>query len=185
MHRVDQLTVPRDRVEPDAAHPRRGGRSIPPLARRRWFRYTLPGLAGAVVFLCLSLTPSLLPRTGLTQGLISGITAAFGYAVGVTAAYVWRAFADREARTPRRRSWRVLAGAAVVAYAGAMVFGRYWQTRIRDLMDAPPDSAFSLIVVPVVAAVVFALIVAVSRALRRIYQWLALLLDRWIGERAA
>jgi uncharacterized membrane protein len=153
--------------------------------RRRWFRYTLPGLAGALVFLCLSLTPSLLPRTGLTQGLISGITAAFGYAVGVTAAYVWRAFADRDARPPRRRSWLVLAAVAVVAYAGATVFGRYWQARIRELMDAPADSAFSIVVVPGVAAVVFASIIAVSRALRRVYHWLAMLLDRWIGERAA
>ena len=63
--------------------------------RRRPFRYTLTGLAGAVAFLCWSLYPSLLPRTGLTQGLISGITAAFGYAVGVLLANVWDAFAGR------------------------------------------------------------------------------------------
>jgi uncharacterized membrane protein len=30
---------------------------------RRW-RYSLPGLVGALVFVCLSLSPSLLPRTG-------------------------------------------------------------------------------------------------------------------------
>src|SRR3712207_732179 len=176
MHRVDQLTVPRDRVEPDAAHPRRGGRSIPPLARRRPFRYTLPGLSGAVLFLCLSLFPSLLPRTGLTQGLISGITAAFGYAVGVVAAYVWRAFADRDERLPRRRSWLVLAAVAVLAFAAATVFGRYWQARIRDLMAAPPDSALSLVVVPAVAAVVFVVLVAVGRGFRRLYRWIAVLL---------
>jgi uncharacterized membrane protein len=137
------------------------------------------------VFLCLSLTPSLLPRTGATQGLISGITAAFGYGVGVTAAYVWRAFADRPARPTRRRSWLILAAVVVVAYAASMAFGRYWQARIRDLMDAPPDSAFSLVVVPVVAAVVFALLLAVSRALRWVYRCLARTLDRWVGERAA
>jgi len=156
-----------------------------PVRRRHWFRYTLPGLAGAVVFLCWSLTPSLLPRTGLTQGLISGIAAAFGYAVGVTAAYVWRAFADRDVRPTRRRSWLVFACVAAAAYAGFTVFGRYWQARIRELMDAPPDSAFSLVVVPAVAAVVFALLLAVSRALRRLYLMIARLLDRWIGERAA
>src|SRR5687767_13480335 len=112
-------------------------------SRPRPFRYTLPGLAGALVLLCQSLTPSLLPRTGLTQGLISGISAAFGYAVGVLLAYAWRAFADRDARPPRRRSWLVLAVVAVVACAAATVFGRYWQARIRELMDAPPDSALS------------------------------------------
>jgi uncharacterized membrane protein len=153
--------------------------------RRRPFRYTLPGLVGALAFLCVSLTPSLLPRTGLTQGLISGITAAFGYAVGVLAAYVWRAFADRDVRPTRKRSWLIFAGVAVVAFVGATIFGRYWQGRIRDLMDAPADSALSLLVVPVVAAVVFVVLVAVSRAIHRLYRWLAMLLDRWIGERAA
>jgi uncharacterized membrane protein len=67
----------------------------------------------------------------------------------------------------------------------ATVFGRYWQGRIRDLMDAPADSTLSLIVVPVVAVVVFVLLIALSRALRRVYRWLAILLNRWIGQRAA
>ena len=75
---------------------------------------------GALVFVCLSLSPSLLPRTGLTQGVVSGITGAFGYGVGVlAAAWVWRAFADREARPARRRSWLVLAGVAVVCLVAA------------------------------------------------------------------
>ena len=37
-------------------------------AARHW-RYSLPGLAGALVFTYLSLSPSLLPRTGVIQGL--------------------------------------------------------------------------------------------------------------------
>jgi uncharacterized membrane protein len=75
---------------------------------RRW-GYSLPGLVGALVFVCLSLSPSLLPRTGLIQGLVCGITGAVGYGIGVLAAWMWRAFADREARPARRRSWQILA----------------------------------------------------------------------------
>jgi uncharacterized membrane protein len=182
---VDLATVPPDRTAREDTRQRRGGRSLRMRPRPRPFRYTLPGLSGALVLLCLSLTPSLLPRTGLTQGLISGITAAFGYAVGVLLAYAWRAFADRDVRPTRRRSWLVLAGVAVVGYVAATAFGRYWQARIRDLMDAPPDSALSLLVVPAVAAVVFVLLVAASRGLWRFYRWIAYRLDRWIGERAA
>jgi uncharacterized membrane protein len=183
MRRVDLVTVPEDRTGTPRGH--RSLRSIRRRPRRRPFRYTLTGLVGAVVFLCLSLFPSLLPRTGVTQGLISGITAAFGYGVGVVAANVWDAFAGREARPARPRSWLIFLGVAVVAYVAATVYGRYWQARIRDLMDAPPDSALSLVVVPVVAAVVFVLLIALSRALHRLYRWLAVLLNRWIGERAA
>jgi len=79
----------------------------------------------------------------------------------------------------------VFAGVAAVAYIGFTIFGRYWQARIRDLMDAPPDSAKSLVIVPVVAAAVFVVLIAVSRAIRWVYKWLAALLNRVIGERAA
>src|SRR4051795_8901779 len=75
---------------------------------RRW-GYSLPGLVGALVFVCLSLSPSLLPRTGLIQGLVCGITGAIGYGVGVVIAWVWRAFVDRDPRPTRRRSWQILA----------------------------------------------------------------------------
>ena len=102
--------------------------------------YSLPGLVGALVFLCLSLSPSLLPRTGLIQGLVCGITAAFGYGIGVLAAWMWRAFADREARPARRRSWQILAVVAAVASSrrwssaatGRGGSGRCWRCRRTD-----------------------------------------------------
>jgi hypothetical protein len=40
------------------------------------------GLTFAVAFFCLSVTPSLLPRTWLVQGLVSGIVTATGYLAG-------------------------------------------------------------------------------------------------------
>uniref|UniRef100_UPI00066BF5F9 alpha/beta-hydrolase N-terminal domain-containing protein n=1 Tax=Nonomuraea sp. SBT364 TaxID=1580530 RepID=UPI00066BF5F9 len=47
-------------------------------------------LLGALFF-CASLTPSLLPRTWLYQGVMGAVTAVLGYAVGASAATVWRA----------------------------------------------------------------------------------------------
>lgn len=186
---MDQLTVPRDHIRTDdgadASPPRRGRRSIVHRPRRPPFHYTLSGLAGAVLFLCWSLFPSLLPRTGLTQGLISGITAAFGYAVGTVAANVWDAFAGREGRPAGRRAWWIFGGVAALAYVAAAVYGRYWQARIRELMDAPADSALSLVIVPAVAVVVFVALVALARGVHRLYRWLVVLLNRWIGARAA
>ena len=61
-----------------------------------WQRhYTFTGTVLALVFLWLSLTPSLLPRGPLFQGLVSGAAGAFGYGLGVflVAAlifFVWR-----------------------------------------------------------------------------------------------
>jgi uncharacterized membrane protein len=152
--------------------------------RRHW-RYSLPGLVGALVFVCLSLCPSLLPRTGLIQGLVCGITGAIGYGLGVLAAWVWRAFTNRDPRPTRRRSWQILAVATVVCLVSAMALSRYWQGRIRALLGMPPDGLASLIVTPLIAVVVLVMLVAVGRALRRVYRWTARLLERWIGPRAA
>ena len=58
---------------------------------RHRFRYTLPGAWVAVVFVCVSFTPSLVPRPGLFQGAVCGITGAIGYGLGVLGARVWRA----------------------------------------------------------------------------------------------
>ena len=153
--------------------------------RRRWFRYTLPGAGGAVLFTCLAFTPSLLPRGAVVQGLVCGISAAIGYGVGVVAAWVWRAFADRDERPARSTAWRVFAVIAVVALVTAFVLGQRWQGEIRDLMGMAGDNPAALVLVPVLAAVVFVALVALGRGLRAAYRWLARLLGRWIGPRAA
>src|SRR3954464_10569700 len=81
---------------------------------RRWWgwlpRYTWSGTLGALLFGCASLTPSLLPRGWLVQGIISGITAAIGYGVGTTVAwFVAELTEHRMSARFRRRAWQVLA----------------------------------------------------------------------------
>ena len=66
----------------------------PRVGMRRRFRYTLPGAWVAVVFVCLSFTPSLVPRPGHSRGWSPGSPARSGMA-GVVGARVWREFADR------------------------------------------------------------------------------------------
>ncbi|MFH8836753.1 alpha/beta hydrolase [Streptomyces sp. NPDC017868] len=153
--------------------------------RRRSLRFTLPGCWGALLLACLSFTPSLLPRGGVLQGLICGISAAIGYGLGVIAAYVWRAFADREARDASRRSWRVLMVCAIVLFGLAFGFGQYWQHEIRELMGVTDYDVLAAVASPFLAALVFWLLLLAGRGLRRLYRWLARLLRRWIGPRAA
>jgi uncharacterized membrane protein len=155
-----------------------------PSDARPW-RYTLPGLAGALVFVCLSLSPSLLPRTGVIQGLVCGITGATGYGVGVVAAWVWRAFADRGPRRPTRRSWRAFAVVSCICLVAAMTLGRYWQSQIRMRMGVAQDGVSPLLVTPLLAVLVFVALIASARALRCVYRWATRRLERWIGPRAA
>jgi uncharacterized membrane protein len=162
--------------------------SQPPPApglRRKLFHVTLPGCWGALIFACLSFTPSLLPRGGIVQGLVWGITAAIGYGLGVVAAWVWRAFADRDPRRPRRWAWRTFVITGGVLLAVAFGLGQYWQYEIRKLMGVTDYSIPLVVASPFVAALTFCLLLLIGRALRGSYRWLAKLLNRWIGRRAA
>src|SRR5689334_22186561 len=77
----------------------------------RWLpTYTWSGTLGAILFGCSSLTPSLLPRGWVLQGLIAGITAAIGYGLGATVAwFVAEVTESRMSAGFRRRAWQVLA----------------------------------------------------------------------------
>ena len=61
--------------------PRRGWEPARPAFRRRGL--TFGGAVGALVLVWLSLTPSLLPRGPLFQGIVTGAAAVFGYGLGV------------------------------------------------------------------------------------------------------
>src|SRR3954462_9858782 len=147
---------PRPRQAPDAerpaepaAPPRR-----PPLGRRllhRLPRYPWSGTLGAVLLGCSSLTPSLLPRGWLLQGVIAGLTAAIGYGIGGGLAWFVRELTDRRpGPIGRRRAWLVLAVLGTVLVVVMLWWGHRWQAEIDRLMglDAPAGyTAAGLVVV--------------------------------------
>ena len=163
----------------DAADPSGGQRVL------RWFRCRLPGAWVALIFVCLSFTPSLLPRPGAFQGFVCGVSGAIGYGLGVLGARVWREFADRPAREPRRRSWPVFLIVAGVLIIACYLLGQRWQGQIRDLMNADGEGFVSKLLLPVVAVIVFVALIAASRGIRWVYRWVADRLGRWMGHRAA
>jgi uncharacterized membrane protein len=162
------------------------GPEAPEPGRRRKLLYvTLPGCWGALIFACLSFTPSLLPRGGIVQGLVWGITAAIGYGLGVVAAWAWRAFADRDPRRPRRWTWLTFFITGGVLLVAAFALGQYWQYEIRKLMGVTDYNIPLVVASPFVAALIFCLLLLIGRGLHGLYRWLAKLLNRWIGRRAA
>ena len=100
-------------------------------------------------------------------------------------AWIWRAFADREPRRPRRRSWLVFFISAAVLVVVSFGLGQYWQYQIRKLMGVTDYSIPLVIASPFVAAAVFCLLLLIGRGLRGLYRWVARLLSRRIGRRAA
>ncbi|MDL5156365.1 alpha/beta hydrolase [Actinomycetospora termitidis] len=116
----------------------------------RWLRVDALGLAVAVAFGALAMTPSLIPRDWVVQGLATGLSAAVGYGVGTT---VW--FLIRRTRTglrlfararrhipPRVRlvAWPILLVAAVVVVLVMLVAGVQWQRQLALLVGIEPPT---------------------------------------------
>jgi uncharacterized membrane protein len=174
---TDVPPVPAPRTPPAAPE----ADEPPPDHRRlRWLpRYTWSGTLGAVLFGCASLTPSLLPRGWVLQGLISGITAAIGYGVGVTVAwFVAELTESRMSVGFRRRAWQVLAAVSVVLCAVMLWLGARWQRDIHELMGLDAPSGYGWVGIVVLAVLAFALFVGIGRGLR----WLGLALVRLFGR---
>lgn len=149
-------------------------------------RLDFSGVAFAALFFCLSLTPSLMPRNWVLAGVIGGINAAIGYAIGVLAAAVVRRLLLRSRRWwPPARRWRyALQTAVVVASVAAgllMVLpAAAWQRQIAGVMGIDgPDTGEYLRTVPVAVATAGVLI-AGSRILKDAIRFLArVMIRRW------
>ncbi|MFF5085163.1 alpha/beta hydrolase [Actinoplanes sp. NPDC000266] len=148
-------------------------------------RYGFGGLTAAVLFFCLSLTPSLLPREWLFQGVISGVLTAIGYGLGVLLVWLGEQLSGRAFRRPGRSAWLSLAVAAGVLCAVFLVLGSIWQARIHRLLDMEPSPPFWYVLVLPVAAVTAALLVGLCRLVRDGTRWVAARLGRRVPAAAA
>jgi uncharacterized membrane protein len=140
----------------------------------------------ALGFLCMSLTPSLLPRNWLVQSLVSGLSAATGYGLGVVLGWI---FGKLVKRTPpprvRRIAWQVLTVLAVPSVSALVYQGSRWQRDLYRLMGERPPTRPGYLRVIVATAAVFAVVLVTARALRAAARALAGLLARWVPPAAA
>ncbi|HKY15434.1 MAG TPA: alpha/beta-hydrolase family protein [Microthrixaceae bacterium] len=152
--------------------------------RLRWVfrrRLCFGGLAGAVVFFGISLTPSLLPRTVAVQGLVCGIATVIGYGIGsALSAGLRKLVAGEPGRRAKRIAWRVLVGAAVIFVPLFLVLGRSWQDDVRQLMGMESLSAWKWGAILVVTAAIAALLLLISRVVRGFARVLIRFIDRFV-----
>jgi uncharacterized membrane protein len=166
--------------------PAAAGRGRPP-RRWRWLpRYTWSGTVGALVFGCSSLTPSLLPRGWVLQGIIAGVTAAIGYGIGVTLAWFVAEVTERRLTAGfRHRAWQVLAAGGVLLCVVMLWLGARWQRDIHELMGLDAPAGSTSIGIVVLAVLVFALFVAIGRGIRWLGRGLVRLFGRILPRRIA
>jgi len=123
-----------------------------------------------LVFLALSLTPSLLPRSQTSQGAISGLSFALGYAVGVLLWSGVKALVRWRHESLTRWGWPLL---GIVLVTGAIILAPFvvaWQNGIRTTVGLATIPGYSWFQLLAVAFGVAMLAIAVGRGLRLTYR---------------
>jgi uncharacterized membrane protein len=182
-------------VNADTLSDEPNGGNAPPRKPRRiahgfrwvfWRHLPFGGQAGALVFFCTSLTPSLLPRGVLLQGVVSGVTALIGYGLGSMFSSWIRKLITREPRAETKRlAWWALVGATAVLVPLFLYLGGRWQETTRKLMGMELLGSYEWPAMLVVAAIVFFLFLIVSRVVRGSSRGLIRLLDHWVPRTVA
>ncbi|WP_102141496.1 alpha/beta hydrolase [Mycobacterium hubeiense] len=149
-------------------------------------RLDFVGVAFGALFFCLSLTPSLLPRDWLFQGLIGGINAGIGYGIGVFTSKMLHRF------VLRRREWwpppkRVLYALKAVTVAGSaaacvlmLIPAAAWQRQVSALMGIEGPATLGYLRTLVIALLVGGTLVGTARVLLDVIKTLArYFIRRW------
>ena len=150
-------------------------------ARRDWWqrRYTFTGTAMGMLFLWLSLTPSLLPRGPLFQGIVSGAAGAIGYGLGVFGVWLVRFMRSRPSSPPAPRlAWLALVVLAALGVVFGIIYFRYWQDHVRDLMGVPRLRWYNYIQAGVIGVVLLFVFVEMGQLIGRLGRFLARQLGR-------
>ncbi|OBI91930.1 alpha/beta hydrolase [Mycobacterium asiaticum] len=123
---------------------------------RWWVRnYTYTGTLLGLIFVWLSLTPSLLPRGPLFQGVVSGCSGAIGYGLGVFTVWLIRWLRSRDSTPPAPGwAWPPLIVVGAIGVGVMAIRFHVWQDDVRDMMgvehlkwyEYPYTAALSMIV---------------------------------------
>src|SRR6516164_4574038 len=156
------------------------------ITRELWHSFSTGGLLLGTLFFAASLTPTLLPRSFLTQGVLSGCSLAAGYGIGVFGRWLW---AYMELPRPKGRLLRVAklaaaTGCAVVAVIFLWQAAR-WQNSIRELMELEPIDTAHPPAVSLIALTVFAILIALARFFRLTLRFVATRANRFLPERVS
>jgi uncharacterized membrane protein len=148
---------------------------------RDWWqrRYTFTGTALGLLFVLLSMTPSLLPRGPMFQGIVSGAAGAIGYGLGVFGVWLARFMQSRQTSPPAPRwAWPVLVVGGAVALVSGVFYFHYWQDHVRDLMGVPRLQWYNYLQAAVLSIVVLFAFVEIGQLIGKLVRFLVRQLNR-------
>lgn len=148
--------------------------------------FSFIGLVFATLFFSASVTPSLLPRNVVFQGLLSGFAIAVGYGVGVTLLHIYEFFQIPEPslRFQRKLKW-IIVGIVSIIFIDFLRRMTYWQNSLRVLMEMEPLQSAYPIRTALIAVLFGSLLVALARAIRLVFRLISRRLKRFLPPRVA
>ena len=144
------------------------------------------GVAVGLVFFAASLTPSLIPRPFVFQGILSGLVLTVGYGLGWTAVWIWSLLELPQTRA-RFALWMLAASVGVGLVLAGLTLAQVtdWQNTLRALMRMEPVSSahpFRILGVAILTALV---VLCVARVLMVLGRWLLRQSERVLPPRVA
>jgi uncharacterized membrane protein len=107
------------------------------------------GLVFATISFCFSMLPSLLPRPSLFQGIISGLSLAFGYGLGLLISKTIRWISQDPKNSKlnlepkdsyKQKAWLLLEITSPLIIIFYTILGSRWQNEVRVLVDPKEES---------------------------------------------
>ena len=153
---------------------------------RVWRSFSATGLLLGTLFFAASLTPTLLPRTFVTQGVLSGCSFAAGYGLGVFGRWL----ADYlELPQPKGRILRtvklVFAVACAVIAVAFLWRASEWQNSIRELMGLEPVDTAHPLKIGLIALLTFTFLIVLARLFQLTFLFISRKLNLFVPKRVS
>lgn len=151
-----------------------------------WKSFSFVGLVFATLFLAASVTPSLLPRNFMVQGLLSGFALAVGYGIGICGLLLYEFL---EFPKPTDRLQRISKWVTTIAVAFVFVLClkqmTFWQNSIRELMEMEPLASAYPYRTAIIAILFGAILIATARVFGRSCSVVSRKLNRFFPPRVS
>ena len=157
-----------------------------PFIQRILASFSFVGLIFGLTLFCASLTPSLLPRGSVDQGVLSGFVFATGYGIGRAGHWIWKFMERRDVtgRSARIVTW-ILVGFLILIAIYTLNQMTTWQNSIRLRMEMTLiDSAYPVRVLCLAIGTAF-LVILLMRLLLYATGKVVMAVDRYLPRRIA
>jgi uncharacterized membrane protein len=157
-----------------------------PWPARLYDRVPAGGLLLGLIFFSLALTPSLIPRQILMQGVLCGAAFAAGYGIGVSLEWLWDFLQIPRASRPIERQIKffAIAGGGILALA-FLWLSTGWQNSILVLMGMPAVETNQPVFVTLIAIIPAMVLIGLGTLFVWGVRWVSLRLRRIIPRRVA